>query len=145
MLQNTCLIYELLYIFEETRARCVLAGSEHDWLRGEACKRLVKGPTRPPRVYSEEQRAKLWAVVETMTSGNYCPLRRLGAPLEHKNLQIPNCGGSHRGRVGTKSWYLCPIISRTHTLPRDLGECGTQRIWKTVCQQNSGSEDYKLW
>ena len=47
MLQNTCPTYGLLYIFEETRARCVLAGDGHVWRRSGPCKRLVKGPTRP--------------------------------------------------------------------------------------------------
>lgn len=61
MLQNTCLVCEYLYALEEIHVRCVLAGVEYDWLRGEACKRLVKGPTRPHRErfrYAPESPAK---------------------------------------------------------------------------------------
>ena len=159
MLQNTCLIYELLYIFKETRARCVLVGDGHDWLRGETYKRLVNGPARPRRERSRcapESSAKSsvlnsepWLRQCQAEIIAHCDVWELHLNIRTYRYQIEvGAAAAVLGRkVGTrgKFWTIIFRIQNTHTWPSDLGGGGTQPIQKIVCQHNSGSEYDKLW
>lgn len=122
--------------------RCVLAGVGYDRLRCEACKCLVKGPTRPHREtfrYAPESSAKSSVLnsepwlrqyqAEIIAHRDVWELH-LNIRTYRYQIAVGATAAVLGRKVGT-GMQLCPIISRTHTLPRDLGECGTQRIVET--------------